>query len=583
MLTDPPDILLTTPESLEAMLVSVNVDHAALFSDLQAVVVDELHAFAGDDRGWHLLAVLERAQRLAGRRLQRIGLSATIGNPEQLLTWLGGSVAPSDAVVVDPTADAADRSGAIAADVTLDYVGSVANAATVIAALHGGEKRLVFCDSRAQAESLALELRAREITTFVSHSSLSAEERRRSEQAFAEARDCVVVATSTLELGIDVGDLDRVIQMDAPRTVASFLQRLGRTGRRPGTTRNMLLLATRDDSFLQAAGLLRLWGTGFVEPITPPERPLHIAAQQLLALALQQGSFGRHGWRAWWGDLPAMDGAEQVLAHLIAAGYLDSDGDLLFVGREAEARFGRRNFMDLTSVFTAAPELTVLHGRTEVGSVAPGSLTARLPEGQPRVLALAGRAWVVTHVDWRRRTVSVTPHEGRGKSRWDGHGLGLSHEICQSMRAVLLGEQPGVPLSKRAIAALDRLRDERGATVHPDGTVLIREGDASRWWTYAGERANTSLAASLIASGLDATSDSLGIRLDGRHLGEAVRSAVTTHPGTQPTISRQALDGLKFSAALPIDLAAAVLAGRISDPVTANQVAQAPVTTVVPG
>ena len=236
MIADPPDILLTTPESLEAMLVSVNVDHRALFGNVRAVVVDELHAFAGDDRGWHLLSVLERVQRLAGRRIQRIGLSATIGNPDDLLAWMGGGVAARQATVVAPDMPAVPNEGAPPppADVTLDYVGSVVNAAKVIAALHGGEKRLVFCDSRAQAEQLAIALRAREITTFVSHSSLSAEERRRSEQAFAEARDCVVVATSTLELGIDVGDLDRVIQIDAPRTVASFLQRLGRTGRRPG-------------------------------------------------------------------------------------------------------------------------------------------------------------------------------------------------------------------------------------------------------------------------------------------------------------------------------------------------------------
>jgi ATP-dependent Lhr-like helicase len=84
-------VLLTTPESLEAMLVSTNVDHRAFFSGLQALVVDEVHAFAGDDRGWHLLAVLERLQRIVGRPVQRIGLSATVGNPEQLLTWLQGS------------------------------------------------------------------------------------------------------------------------------------------------------------------------------------------------------------------------------------------------------------------------------------------------------------------------------------------------------------------------------------------------------------------------------------------------------------------------------------------------------------
>ena len=84
-------MLLTTPESLEAMLISLKVEHRALFTGLRAIVVDEVHAFAGDDRGWHLLAVLERLTRVTGRPIQRVGLSATVGNPDELLGWLQGS------------------------------------------------------------------------------------------------------------------------------------------------------------------------------------------------------------------------------------------------------------------------------------------------------------------------------------------------------------------------------------------------------------------------------------------------------------------------------------------------------------
>ncbi|MER6590679.1 helicase-related protein [Micromonospora purpureochromogenes] len=114
--------------------------------------------------------------------------------------------------------------------------------------------------------------------------SLSVEERRRAEEAFAQERDCVIVATSTLELGIDVGDLDRVIQIGAPRSVAAFLQRIGRTGRRPGSVRNCLFLALDGDALLHAAGLLNLWQEGWVEAIVPPPEPRHIVAQQMLAL-----------------------------------------------------------------------------------------------------------------------------------------------------------------------------------------------------------------------------------------------------------------------------------------------------------
>ena len=108
------------------MLVSPNVDARGLFSNLRVVVVDEIHAFAGDDRGWHLLSVLQRITRLAGRELQRIGLSATVGNPEMLIDWLAGSC-KGDRVVFRPAEAAAAH-----AEVKLDYVGSLENAAVVI-------------------------------------------------------------------------------------------------------------------------------------------------------------------------------------------------------------------------------------------------------------------------------------------------------------------------------------------------------------------------------------------------------------------------------------------------------------------
>ena len=219
MVTEPPDILLTTPESIEAMLISTRVDHRYLFANVRAVVVDEIHAFAGDDRGWHLLAVLERVAQCAGNDLQRIGLSATVGNPDALLGWLrGASQAPSH--VVSPGGDASLGSAARDVEIEVDHVGGVANAATLISRLHLGEKRLVFCDSKAIAEQLTAELRQRDVTTFISHAALSREERHQAEQAFTEASNCVIVATSTLELGVDVGDLDRVIQIGAPNTVA---------------------------------------------------------------------------------------------------------------------------------------------------------------------------------------------------------------------------------------------------------------------------------------------------------------------------------------------------------------------------
>ncbi len=563
---DRPDILLTTPESLESMLVSESVDASQLLGDVRAVVVDEVHAFAGDDRGWHLLAVLARLETLLGRRLQRIGMSATVGNPDELLGWLqGGATAPGR--VISPAVPGA----AVVPEITVDSVGSVENAGKVIAALHAGEKRLVFVDSRRLAEELGTDLRRRGITTFISHSSLSAAERRESEEAFAEARDCVIVATSTLELGIDVGDLDRVIQINAPRTVSSFLQRLGRTGRRPGTTRNCLFLAVNDQSVLDTLGMLQCWSTGWVEPVVPTPEPRHIAAQQLLAAALQTRRVALSDWQSTWGTLPLFgaDGQE-IFDFLLSEGFLEHDAGSAFIGPEAEKHFGRRHFMELLAVFTAAPEFTVWAGRQEIGSVETSVLTDDV-EG-PRILLLGGRSWKITHIDWKRRHVFVEATDIKGRAKWNSVPDGASFHITRGMRDVLLGATPaGVTLTRRASDTLDDLRTHRADQVADGALAITREGnDDWRWWTWAGTKANRTLAA--WASDLVPPRQRIGaesIRLHSDLTVAEIREglarvrAATSRP--LPAVDKGALRGLKFSVALPEDLARATLAARSTD------------------
>ena len=493
ILAERPDVLLTTPESLEAMLVSRTVDHVRFFSGLQAVVIDELHSFAGSDRGWHLLAVLERVERVIGRKLQRIGLSATIGNPRAVGEWMQGSTdgrGPLQVVEADAAAAAPEP------DVTLDYVGSMENAATVISRMHRGEKRLVFLESRRRAEELAFLLRERDVQTYVSHSSLSVDERRRSEQAFAEAQDTVIVATSTLELGIDIGDLDRMIQIDAPRTVSSFLQRLGRTGRRAGGTRNALFLATNLDGLLDAAALLLLWRRGFVEDVTAPPHPRHLASQQLLALALQEGRFGPSAMGDWWGDLPLMADGPEVLDYLRSANFLVEDSGLLSIGPRAEEEFGKRNFIELLSSFVAAPELRVVAGTKEIGFVSPLSLPAPT-DRELKPLILAGRGWHIRDVDWERFTVWVEEVPTKGDVKWPSDAIALSYEMTQARREVLLGLTPDVPLSKRVPASLERLREDHAAEVSSRGLVVWDRGETQRVWTWAGLKANATLLAGL--------------------------------------------------------------------------------------
>lgn len=588
LVQDLPDILLTTPESLEAMLVSTLLTPAHLFGGLRTVVVDEVHAFAGDDRGWHLLAVLERLSRLAGRPLQRIGLSATVGNPEELLGWLQGPGGLGrTALVVAPPAPPGPP-----AALELDYVGTLDNAATVVAALHSGEKRLVFADSRRTVESLAVGLRARSTTTFVSHSSLGVDERRQAERAFSEARDCVIVSTSTLELGIDVGDLDRVLQIGAPRTVASLLQRLGRTGRRPGTTRSMLLLATDDAELLRAAGLLQLWTEGYVEPVRPPPSPRHLLAQQLLALCLQHRQVGQRTWTDELGGLALASPADasQITAWLLETGHLQSDSGMVFVGPEAERRYGRKHFLELLSAFTVDPQFAVLHGRVEVGNVDPLVMTRRMTG--PRVISLGGRSWQVNHIDWKRRRAFVEPTALTGTSRWSGQSQPLSYALTDAMRRVLLAaDLPGVELTRRATKRLTLLREELAPVVDGSCSLVLAEGSGSvRWWTWAGGRANGVLAAALSAvePGLVDEADRYDnryIRLQGDATAGAVRSALSRARqrfgedlvGVEPSVTDEALRQLKFADLLPPALASLTLGQRAGDPTGVARLAHRPV------
>jgi ATP-dependent helicase Lhr and Lhr-like helicase len=572
ILRDPPDLLLTTPESLEAMLISVKVAQHRLFADVRAVVVDEVHAFGSDDRGWHLLAVLERLSRLAGRPIQRIGLSATIGNPDALLGWLQGSGRGNrPAVVVNPEPGLQpDRAGSPgpAADVEVDYVGSVSNAAHVIASLHTGEKRLVFCDSKQLVEELGAALRERGVRVFLSHASLSAAERRRSEQAFAEARDCVIVSTSTLELGVDVGDLDRVIQVNCPRAVAAFLQRLGRTGRRAGSIRNCLCLAIDEQSLAWTAALLLLWARPYVEPVVAPPEPRHIVAQQLLAMGLQEHRVGSQLWAGAWNNLAPFDrSAEPILRYLAGNGFIDQDGEMLFIGPAAEERFGRRHFMGMTAAFTAPPQFTVLAGRDEIGRTDPMLLTEKI--SGPRLILLGGRSWKVTWIDWKRRRCFVEPAERGGKARWANPGIsGASFELTRALRDVLLGADPPVLLTQRAVRVLAEVRDEQRATVHPAGTVIRRSDDDFRWWTWAGFRANATLAATLsdLTDGIQPFADThIRLRSD---LTVEMWKAATADAAERlclPEVDERALAGLKFSEALPPRLATATLAARLAD------------------
>jgi ATP-dependent Lhr-like helicase len=571
MLRDPPEILLTTPESLEAMLISASLDHVDFLGGVRAAVIDELHAFAGDDRGWHLLFLLSRLERLTGHRIQRIGLTATVGNPSELLTWLtlgrGGRV-------LGPTSPVADG------NVTADYVGSVRNAVTVISRLHHGHRRLVFADSRTRVEELAVGLRALGVRTFVSHASLSLDERRQAEAAFVAEPDCVIVATSTLELGLDVGDLDHVIQVGAPPSVASFLQRMGRTGRRSGTRRNCLFLATRDEELLACLALTTLWREGAVESIVPPPRPSHIFAQQVMALVLQEKGIARADVPLWLGTVaqavPARD-REDVLAHMLAEGILADDMGVLGFGSLGEREFGGRHFGDLVVAFSQPLLMAVRHGSQDLGAVHPASVAANHGGGSA-VISLGGRSWKVTAVDWKRRTVSVVPTEDGGRSRWLGTARPMSSLAANAVERVVAGTAPGCRVSRRAQAALERVRT-RLEFVDGHTLPLVSDGAGrATLWAFAGGAAMASISSGLSNLGVNVTaSDNFGVTIKAQNAGDLAEALDRIEPSTVcPQLPDNTDRILKFSLCLPEAITRDVMAARTSDTTAVEAVFRRP-------
>lgn len=549
-LKDAPDILLTTPESIEAMLISTRIDQQTWFGNLQTVIVDELHAFAADDRGWHLRSVLHRLDHYLRRPLQRIGLSATVSNPQELLDWF----APTGKRAVIGSASVSTD-----ADVTIDHVASLENAATVIARLHHGQKRLVFCDSRSSAEHLASMLRAREVRTFLSHASLSASERRQAEAAFSEEKDCVIVATSTLELGIDVGDLDKVIQIDAPSTVSSFLQRMGRTGRRGDSQRNCLFLATNDNAFLLALGITQRWSQAWVEAARPCAQPWHIVAQQALAATLERGELPTHELTDLLkGSFPELERTRigQLVEHLVTLAFLDRSEALVRVGPRLEKEFGRGHYRDLLASFSGSMLLTGKHGNAEVGYIDPTVLTG---EQQTRLILLGGRSWRVTAIEWSKKTVWLEPAKEGGKARWMGSARSLSREVCQGIRAVLAGGAPcGVTLSQRAKVALQFLQED--LCISP-GTHFIgsRPDEATaRTWTFAGTRANRTLARDAAGAGSKVKFDALSVQAAASLLSPGATHSVILTDDELGVFA----ETVKFSGCLPQSLLAQTVIAR---------------------
>ena len=491
IIAEPPDILMITPESLEVLLISPANHARTLLPRVRIAIIDEVHAFAADPRGAHLLSVLERLQRRAGTHIQRIGLSATVGNPLELGGWLQGSGATAEPVVVAPPAERKRPEFAW-------HVGQgTSAAAALIRDLGHGQKRLVFVESRSRAEELAKALQAGGVPVWVHHSSVGRDARDQAELAFENAPDATLVATSSLELGIDIGDLDHIFQLDAPSTVSSLAQRLGRTGRRAGSVPRMTFIADAPEDLLLAMALVSRFQDRWIEDIRPTTRAWNVAVHQLFANLLETGGLTRADLVSRLMPVPSFAGITvdewaRLLAFMTTEGWLEEADGVLLLGRRAEKSFGARNFFRLYAVFESPSVLTVLHGNREVGTIQSwfaGQLTAK------KSFRLAGKGWTADEIDLDRGIIRARPAAAGVVPSWTGRPSGFSRAVCERILDLLIGEGAPEGASDAAAGWLAHAREQvRDVPVSARGRPVTRDGDRSVWHTFAGARINAVLA-----------------------------------------------------------------------------------------
>jgi len=496
-LKDPAELLMTTPESLEVMFISERVDVRRLFGELRVVVVDEIHAVAGSDRGAHLMSLIERLARVSRYDIQRVGLSATVGNPPQILDWLQGT-SRRPKVVVDPPKVPGSKQLLV---VHRPSLGELARDAAQVAK---GAKSLFFCQSRAMTEAVAEFMRNTGTTVFVHHSAVSKEERALAEERFAHGSNACIVCTSTLELGIDVGDLDRVLQAEAPDTVSSFLQRMGRTGRREGRAANTTFFCETVDGVLQAIALVELAKAGLVESVEVEARCWPVLIHQLLAMALADGGIPPEDAWNHLSKVPDFQGIhraeyDRLLSWMIRDRSLLLVGGRLVLGPTAEKRYGRRHFMELFAVFTSPQSYAVRNAAGDPLGTLSQAFVDRLVEGVSCFL-LGGRAWAVVQIRHSERQIVVERAPTGKQPTWGGYlPVFLGPLVCRQMLAVLTSTADVPYLTPEARRVLTERREAMQDVLEPEvGGIQVAEGELC-WWTFAGGRINSTLRFALQA------------------------------------------------------------------------------------
>jgi len=433
----PNGIVLITPESLEAMFVNKPFNVKQLFSNVKYVVIDEIHSFIGSDRGIQLKSILSRIQKINTKPFSVVGLSATIGDYDEAKKFTGDE--SKTKVLLDRTAKEINvlfryfkgENEELPLELLKDlYIETKDN------------KVLIFPNSRGRAEEVAVKLkrisdRVNGHTNYFSHHSSVDREVREYVEYFAKnnkRQNFCISCTSTLELGIDIGSVDEVVQIDTTHSISSLIQRVGRSGRNDGESSNLYLYATNEWSLIQSIACWLLYKEGFIEPPQKNERPYDILVHQALSIAK-----GHSGIRLTelvkqlkdnfaFNQIETFE-IEQILNHLIEIDFLEKLQHEVIIGVEGEKVVNSRDFY---SVFKSEDNFKVVNGGNTIGAI---PFSPQIIEDEN--IFLSAKIWKIKYVDHKSKRIDVIPAKDGKKPIFFGSGATIYPKIREKMFEIL--------------------------------------------------------------------------------------------------------------------------------------------------
>lgn len=490
-----PDILLITPESLEVLFISPHIEHIKLFKDVKYLIVDEVHNFSSNSRGAQLNSLFSRIENISKHSIQKIGLSATIGNPDIILNWMTSNSNLKSSIITSEETKKEAKVRFVHNDDNDEYYSKT------LSEICKEGKTIIFNNSRSFAEKISRDLEKLDIECSVHHGSLSKFIREEAEDKIKTESNGVISATSTLELGIDIGDLDKVIQIQDFSSVNSFLQRLGRTGRRSGNIPFIISMTDNSFDFLINLSIVSLGlYDKFSEPITPSKLRYDILMQQLLSHAVSE--YGIEKIEFWnivqdtycFKNITAIE-FDYLINYWNDNNIIRIENNSILLGDVGEKFFGRRNYLELFSVFEGNDQYEVIYNKYSIGVL--DSWFVKSKTGQ-FFFRLAGKKWQVEEIDDKRKLIYVSLTSQGITPFWMGGSFSnINFIIAQRAREIITNEFDCkiFNLGANEKDVLDNIRNGKDFfRVVSDEILIAQTNDGISLYTYAGTMINKILS-----------------------------------------------------------------------------------------